>query len=573
MRYFIYCRKSSEGEERQALSIPAQIDEIQRAFGASPDIEIVDWFEEKMSAKAPGRPVYAQMMARIERGEAHGLIAWHPDRLARNSVDGGWLIHLLDRNVLQDLKFAAYRFEKSPEGMFMLQIMFGQSKYYVDNLSVNVKRGLRKKIEMGWLPNKAPLGYLNDPATGTIIPDPDRFAVVRQMWDLLLSGRSVRVIRDTAGADWGLRTPKRRRIGGQPIALASTYRVFRNPFYAGVLETKGERRMGKHQPMITLDEFDRARAILARPGSPKPVRQTFAYTGLLRCACGLMITAERKTKPSGRSYIYYHCTRRKYPRCRQPSVTRQELEALFEGFFRTLRLPEHHTETLTDLAAEARSEDMALSTHKANSLAKSLEEVQSQLRTLVDLRIRNLIDDNEFLKRQSVLRTEETRYRQGMQYPHPYPTFELVTASIELMKHCADWYGDGSDDEKRLLVQILCQNPRLIDKKLSLEARFPFFQISNPADCLHLRSVVYDVGTRAGKSGTARTIIQVAAYFAARARARKRKKRPLSFPEFLRTFEIGAGKRGPSGGVVPSSPHPPRPHPPQAMDGLQESVA
>ncbi len=89
MKYFAYCRKSSEGEERQALSIPAQIDEIKRAFAGDPEIEIVEWFEEKMSAKAPGRPVYAGMIARIERGEAEGIVAWHPDRLARNSVDGG----------------------------------------------------------------------------------------------------------------------------------------------------------------------------------------------------------------------------------------------------------------------------------------------------------------------------------------------------------------------------------------------------------------------------------------------------------------------------------------------------
>ena len=144
MKYFAYCRKSSEGEERQALSIPAQIDEIKRVFGDVQDMEISEWFEEKMSAKAPGRPVWAAMIKRLEKGEADGIVAWHPDRLARNSVDGGWIIHLLDRRVLKDLKFVSYSYEHSPQGMFMLQIMFGQSKYYVDNLSVNVKRGIRR---------------------------------------------------------------------------------------------------------------------------------------------------------------------------------------------------------------------------------------------------------------------------------------------------------------------------------------------------------------------------------------------------------------------------------------------
>ena len=102
-----------------------------------------------MSAKAPGRPVWAAMIKRIEKGEADGIVAWHPDRLARNSVDGGWIIHLLDRRVLKDLKFVSYSYEHSPQGMFMLQIMFGQSKYYVDNLSVNVKRGMPQENRDG----------------------------------------------------------------------------------------------------------------------------------------------------------------------------------------------------------------------------------------------------------------------------------------------------------------------------------------------------------------------------------------------------------------------------------------
>jgi DNA invertase Pin-like site-specific DNA recombinase len=80
MKYFAYCRKSSEGEERQALSIPAQIDEIKRVFDGVLDVEIAEWFEEKMSAKAPGRPVWSAMIKRIEKGDADGIVAWHPDR-------------------------------------------------------------------------------------------------------------------------------------------------------------------------------------------------------------------------------------------------------------------------------------------------------------------------------------------------------------------------------------------------------------------------------------------------------------------------------------------------------------
>src|SRR5262249_11897698 len=158
-------------------SIESQLTTLKRTFGERPDIQIVRVYEEAFSAKAPGRPVFGEMIKSIEKKEADGIIAWAPDRLARNSIDGGRVIYLLDTGVIKDLKFSTYTFENNSQGKFMLQIMFGQSKYYSDALSDNVKRGNRTKLEKGWRPNHAPLGYRNDPLTRTIIKDPERFPV------------------------------------------------------------------------------------------------------------------------------------------------------------------------------------------------------------------------------------------------------------------------------------------------------------------------------------------------------------------------------------------------------------
>src|SRR5438105_899689 len=128
MRYLVYCRKSTESEERQALSIESQKTESMRAFDARADIEIVRVLEESKSAKAPGRPIFNEMLAAIERGEADGIISWHPDRLARNSVDAGRIIYLLDQKVLKDLKFATFGFENNPQGKLMLAVLLGFSK-------------------------------------------------------------------------------------------------------------------------------------------------------------------------------------------------------------------------------------------------------------------------------------------------------------------------------------------------------------------------------------------------------------------------------------------------------------
>src|SRR3989338_6313486 len=84
------------------------------------------------------------MLKRIEQGEATGIVSWHPDRLARNSVDGGQIVYFLDTGKLASMKFPSHWFENTPQGKFSLSMAFVQSKYYVDSLSENISNFLAK---------------------------------------------------------------------------------------------------------------------------------------------------------------------------------------------------------------------------------------------------------------------------------------------------------------------------------------------------------------------------------------------------------------------------------------------
>ena len=187
MRYIIYARKSTEDEDHQVLSIESQLAEL-REFAAKEKLEIAASLCEAKTAKEPGRTKFAEMLSFLEKGKADGILSWHPDRLARNAVDGGKIIHLIDKGVIKSLKFPTFWFEPTPQGLFMLQIAFGQSKYYVDALRENVTRGMRQKVRNGVWPSKAPLGYLNNPKTRGIDADKEKAPKVKKVFELYATG-------------------------------------------------------------------------------------------------------------------------------------------------------------------------------------------------------------------------------------------------------------------------------------------------------------------------------------------------------------------------------------------------
>jgi len=179
MKYFIYTRKSTDSEERQVLSIEAQLAEL-KEFAAKEKLEIVASLCEAKTAKELGRTVFDEMLDRIEKGEAEEILARHPHHLARNSADGGQIIYLVDTGVIKELKFPTFWFENTPQRKFMLSIAFGQSKYYVDNLSENIKRGHRQKLKQGLRPQMAPLGYLNNIKTKQIYIDKEKAPLIKK---------------------------------------------------------------------------------------------------------------------------------------------------------------------------------------------------------------------------------------------------------------------------------------------------------------------------------------------------------------------------------------------------------
>jgi site-specific DNA recombinase len=497
MKYFVYCRKSSEEEDRQIQSIDSQQRELMRLFGTEGTIEIVEVLAEAQSAMTPGRPVFNQALDRIECGEAEGLIAWAPDRLARNSVDGGRVIYLLDAAKIKDLKFATLTFENTPSGKFMLSILFGQSKYYSDALSENVKRGIRTKIENGWLPNMAKIGYLNDPGTRTIVADPERFPLIRELWELMLTGAySPRRIRDIM-EERGLRTLLRKREGGRPLGISSIYNVLASPFYAGLIPWKGRLYPGKHPPVVTMDEYERVQQLLGRPTQPRSKTREFAFTGMFKCGeCGLSVTAEEKTNRYGSQYTYYHCTKRRLDhRCRQRSVEAKDFQEQIEEFLLRLRIhPKLHAYAMK-LVEHDQAELTQLVEAETRSLLEAISRNEIARRNLTRLRIAEQISDPEFATERQELDRERFRL-EGRQRDLAKPDrFEPGALCVLFSIRAAQCFHDGDKQTQRTLLEIAGSNPRLFGQEAKIDASKLFRKWENIDSIPALRAGVEDVRT------------------------------------------------------------------------------
>ncbi len=397
VKYFLYARKSTDEDDRQILSIEAQMAEL-KEFAAKEKLEIVASFEEAKTAKEPGRTKFGEMLDRIGRGEAHGILAWHPDRLARNPIDGGQVIYMVDTKKIHSLKFPTFWFEDTPQGKFMLNIAFGQSKYFIDNLSENVKRGLRQKLRRGEWPGWAPVGYLNDMRNHTIIVDPVKHALVKRMFDLYASGDyGLKELGETMN-ELNLKSQRNNRMSASMV-----YHILQNPFYCGVFRHKGEMYQGNHEPIITKKLFDQAQEMLKHRGRPhKRKKHEYIFTALMKCGkCDCYITAERQ-----KGHIYYRCSKKKGV-CDEKYVREEKLLEDMKTILQKVSLPDDWTDRMLAKMDGERQTEAQSSVALVQSLQGQIQALESRLDKLLDGHLEGTIDKASYLRKKEVFLNEK----------------------------------------------------------------------------------------------------------------------------------------------------------------------
>jgi len=331
MKYCLYARKSTESEERQVLSIDSQIKEMIQ-LAEREGLEIAEIKRESHSAKDTGqRPIFNEIIEEIRSGKFNGILTWAPDRISRNAGDLGRIVDLMDQKHLVEIRTFGQRFTNNPNEKFMLMILGSQAKLENDNRGINVKRGLRTRVEMGLWPGVAPLGYLNQKLMDRkcqIAIDPLRAPTIKKIFEKVAyeqwSGRKV--------YNWLKFELNFHTRGNKPLTLSGIYKILDNPIYYGPFEyprESGNWYQGKHTPIVTQELYEKAQAHLKRDQIVRETKE-FSFTKLFTCGyCGSGISAEEKWKQlkggGSNRYIYYSCSRARDRNCKNKYIREEDL--------------------------------------------------------------------------------------------------------------------------------------------------------------------------------------------------------------------------------------------------------
>lgn len=510
--YFLYARKSQERDDRQVASIEDQITEMS-ILAKKKDFVIKEIFEESMSAKRPGRPVFNQMMKRIKSGEVHGILCWKLNRLARNPLDGGVVADLLIEGVLSEIQTSQKGYYPQ-DNIISLMVEFGMATQYSKDLSVDVKRGLRRKaLERKWFPLAVlPVGYkhnpmrIEDPSKDEIINDSERFTKLQELWNLLKTGAySITEIYQKAQHIALVNTK------GKPYSYSSFHRIFQNPFYAGYFFWKDEegnkvKVQGKHEPMVSVADFERIQLLFKKNARNTRVKTyTFSYKEMFRCgSCSGSITADRKYRaicteckrkfsikhtdkcpscktrldemdnPSILDITYYQCTRAKRKQCHEKNIQESVLE---QELLRELKAIEIHQDFYQYAKRKLNTDeiDSEHGKHILVSMKRKEQQLSKKKQGLVSMRALEEISKEDYLESMKLISEELDVISREIILKENQFEYEKQDANkyLDFAVNCVERFKTASKDVKKEMIQCFCSNPQIMGKHIVFQRKKP----------------------------------------------------------------------------------------------------
>ena len=474
LKYLIYCRKSSEEDNKQVQSLDTQ-ERIMVEFATKNNLKIIDILKEAKSARfANNRDLFNSMIKRIESGEANAVLVAHVDRLSRNLTEAGTLSELLQKGFIKEITTPYRTFNTSLDLMYM-GFDFVFATHYSTQLSVKVKEGIDSKVLKGEYPTHAPLGYYNK--EGKIYVDEIKAPYFRKLFELYATNNySLKEVGDILHKE-GLRTK-----GGYKVGKTVLHRALTNPIYRGDFIWGGKLYEGVHEEIISKELFDTVQRILASKNRSKKQLHDFLYRGYLTCAvCGCKLTATKKKE----QYDYYYCTNGKNF-CEQHKnyMDNDYVNKLISKTFSEVIVDKE----MCDLSLEQYKQDIRKDNNyqgnAKNLLETQLAKVEAKLDKLVDMNLEGLLTKEKYTEKQNKLFTEKGLLQEQL---NKLPT-QITENTLELLekfkKHCyhlQNMFDEGNEEVKSDLLKSALWNLTIKDKKVATERYKLPYQLLNEA--------------------------------------------------------------------------------------------
>ncbi len=492
LKYIIYRRKSSEGEDKQTLSLDSQKRELIK-FANQHDLKIVADLEEAQSAYKQGRDKFAELIELIEQGKANAVLVYHISRLSRNMRDAGLIMDMLKEGIIKEVRTPHEIYAKNSGQEFILALQFAMSKKSSDDTSEFVKRDIQSKLNKGEIPNFAPRGYLNIDPNGKISgktysldkqvalgdlgrplkrveKDPFLYPLIMKLFEECSTGHyTLDKLRGEA-FKWGL-------TGGRSekkMVKSSLYRILTNPFYYGgirwtgrIIEPYESPTETRHDPIISKELFERVQEVLGLRSTPVGKKRFYPYSNLIACGiCGGNISGI-----TSKGLPYYRCCK-----CTGLSYIREtELEEQISKKMDELTMDEDFYKlAMEEITAENEKE---LSQQEAiiKQQQAELNRCKQRLDNLLRLRISpdnkdgNLLTDNEFIDQKKETQEEIKIIKEKMEDTESQSQrwFDLCTRYVDFMKNLNIKFKNGSPEQRRDIFQFIYYNPTITAKVLA----------------------------------------------------------------------------------------------------------
>jgi site-specific DNA recombinase len=466
----IYARVSSKEQEKEGYSIPAQI-ELINDYAKNNGFTVVKEFVDVETAKRAGRESYSKMMQYFkDHPDIRILIVEKTDRLYRNFKD----VCLLDERDLQVHLVKEGEIiskDSTSHSKFVHGVKVLMAKNYIDNLSEEVKKGMKKKVEEGGYPHKAPFGYRNNKESRTIEVVDNEAKLIKQFYQWYSEGDcSLKELRQRAKNEGLLED-----LSGYRAGVSSIENLLKSPFYYGYFEWNEKLYKGSYDPIISKELWDAVQSVFNKRTNHSRKRQCkdLLFSGFIRCKlCGCQISGEVKKK----KYTYYHCTQAKGKCENSHYIREEEIESQMIAILRLIQFDKDKLEWLKDALKLSHKDEVKFHKKMLKDLSRKYEVVKTKIDQMYEDKLEGKVPQS-FWDRKYKEWTIEQEDLVRMIEKHKNADQTYITLGVKLLnlaKNAVSLFQKQDVLGKRELLKIVLQNSFLDGKKVVSTYKTPF---------------------------------------------------------------------------------------------------